>query len=116
MYYVFMKREETGVASQSPGLDKSIGKSKRQFQLDLYVVMAKLGSQLLSALTLQVNPESGTDPVGARPAADARATDHNPDRAHRSNTTAICLAMGVGLFISVTELRRRGRRQVLRGT
>src|SRR5436305_32742 len=42
---VFMRREETGIATTTPGLNATNGKSKRQFQLDVYV-LAQLGSQL----------------------------------------------------------------------
>jgi hypothetical protein len=56
---IFMTRDETGVANNASGLDGSNGKTKRQFELDIYV-MARLGEQLLSALTQQINPESGS--------------------------------------------------------
>jgi hypothetical protein len=53
---VFMTRQESGVASNASGLNGSNGKTKRQFELDIYV-LARLGEQLFNALTNQINPK-----------------------------------------------------------
>jgi CHAT domain len=54
---VFAKRQENGDATSDPSLNASNGKTKRQFQLDIYV-LARLGEQLFNVLTQQINPQA----------------------------------------------------------
>lgn len=55
---VFMNRKENGDATDTWGLNASNGKTKRQFELDIYI-LARLGEQLFNALVQQMQPESG---------------------------------------------------------
>ena len=57
---IFMTRNENGDATNAFGLDASNGKTKRQFQLDIYV-LARLGEQLFDAMMKQLRPESGDE-------------------------------------------------------
>jgi hypothetical protein len=55
---IFLTRKENGDATTAPGLNSSNGKTKRQFQLDIYI-LARLGEQLFNVLMQQLRPESG---------------------------------------------------------
>ena len=62
---IFMTRKENGDATTASGLNSSNGKTKRQFQLDIYV-LARLGEQLFNVLLQQLRPESGNSVTWVR--------------------------------------------------